>query len=61
MAENGDLSGDRFCGILLGAGCGAWEELNQWTVQIPEGKPPVVTPVLPQVEESNTPARDGPR
>jgi len=35
------------CAAVLGKGCGAWEEINNWTVEIPELKPEVETPVAP--------------
>ena len=35
------------CAAVLGKGCGAWEEINDWSVDLPEPKPPVETPVAP--------------
>jgi len=36
------------CAAFLGKGCGAWEEINDWTVELPAvPKPPVEEPVLP--------------
>ena len=49
MAELGEISGDRFCGITFGKGCGDWENLNNWTITVPPGKPPVQAPSLPEV------------
>jgi len=42
------IGGRQVCGAVLGKGCGAWEEINAWTVELPPGtKPPVVEPSLP--------------
>merc|ERR1712180_257173 len=36
------------CASLIGKGCGAWQEINDWTVKLPSTpKPPVEEPVLP--------------
>ena len=35
------------CGAILGPGCGAWQEINSWEVELPAGKPPVVEPSPP--------------
>jgi len=33
---------------VLGAGCGHWEDINSWTVELPEvEKPPVEVPAPP--------------
>jgi hypothetical protein len=38
---------------VLGAGCGHWEDINSWTVELPEvEKPPVEVPVLPPAGSS---------
>jgi len=42
------------CAAILGVGCGAWEEINDWTVDLPEGKPEVETPVLPPADSPVT-------
>ena len=54
MYENTEGFGsDRFCGILVGGECGDAQTLNNWTVSIPDSKPPVETPqVPPEVRES---------
>ena len=38
---------DRFCGILVGGECGDAQSLNNWTVSIPDSKPPVEEPQMP--------------
>ena len=45
-----ELNGGLICAIVLGGKCGKWEEANSWTVQIPDGKPEVIKPVLPEVK-----------
>ena len=48
MYENTEGFGsDRFCGILVGGECGDAATLNNWTVSIPDSKPPVETPQMP--------------
>ena len=48
MAENTEGFGsDRFCGILVGGECGDAQTLNNWTVSIPDSKPPEETPQMP--------------
>ena len=48
MYENTEGFGsDRFCGILVGGECGDAPTLNNWTVSIPDSKPPVETPQMP--------------
>ena len=49
MANSGDIEANKFCGIVFGKGCGDWEIVNDWSVAVPAGKPPTVTPQLPQV------------
>jgi len=41
------ITGSEVCGAVLGPGCGAWEEINRWEVELPGGKPPVVKPSPP--------------
>ena len=55
MNENTEGFGsDRFCGILVGGECGDAQTLNNWTVSIPDSKPPVETPQMPpDVSESH--------
>ena len=52
MAENSGLNGGEFCAIIFGKGCGSWEEVNNWAVAIPDGKPPVETPTPPPVRNT---------
>ena len=49
MVRNSDLDGARFCGINLGGNCGSLDEVNSWTIEVPDGKPEVETPQAPEV------------
>ena len=46
---NSNLNGDTFCGIFFGEGCGDWQAVNSWTIDIPGGKPEIETPIEPSV------------
>jgi hypothetical protein len=36
---------------VLGPGCGVWEEINSWTVELPDvEKPPVEVPAPPPAD-----------
>ena len=41
------ITAPEICGALLGQGCGAWEQINDWSVNLPEGKLVVETPAPP--------------
>jgi sphingomyelin phosphodiesterase len=41
------ITAGEVCAAVLGKGCGAWEEINNWTVDLPELKPEVENPVAP--------------
>jgi len=42
------VRGGEVCAIVLGQGCGAFDEVNSWTVDLPGvEKPPVIPPSLP--------------
>ncbi len=43
---------NRFCGIILGGDCGSAQELNSWEVTVPDGKPPVEQPKMPDVRST---------
>ena len=43
------MTGAKICAVIVGGQCGDWEEVGAWKVQIPEGKPEIVKPTLPQV------------
>ena len=43
------MTGAKICAVIVGGECGDWEEVGAWKVQIPEGKPEIVKPTLPQV------------
>ena len=45
--DNRGIKAKRFCSILLGGHCGDWEEVNNWDISLPEGKPEPEEPVLP--------------
>jgi hypothetical protein len=47
-----ELDGDLMCAIIVGGKCGKWEEAGSWSVDIPDNKPEVVKPTLPQVTTS---------
>jgi len=50
IVENSEppIGGRQVCGAIIGKGCGAWEEINDWTVELPsDPKPPVEEPMLP--------------
>ena len=32
------ITSGEICGAIVGKGCGKWEEINNWTVDIPEKK-----------------------
>ena len=45
-----EVTGGRFCAILLGGKCAAWEDVNAWTVSVPGNKPEVIEPTPPPVK-----------
>jgi len=47
--ENSELTPDILCAILDSPGCGAWDDMNDWFVDIPDGKPERIEPQLPDV------------
>jgi hypothetical protein len=51
MMENRgkEITGGRFCAIVIGGQCADWEEVSKWSVSIPGNKPEVIKPVLPPV------------
>ena len=50
MHENTEGFGpQRFCGLLVGGECGEAEQLNDWAIEVPQGKPPVEEPTMPEV------------
>ena len=51
--DNRGIKAKRFCSILLGGQCGDWEEVNNWEINLPEGKPEPEEPVLPPVSGIN--------
>ena len=48
------ITAGEVCAAVLGKGCGKWEQINDWTVALPELKPEVETPVAPP---EGTPAK----
>jgi hypothetical protein len=49
MHDNKGIKAGQFCALVLQGQCGDWEEVNDWELPIPEGKPEVEDPVLPPV------------
>ena len=49
IMDNHGLTGKKFCALVLQGKCGDWEEVNDWKIEIPTGKPPIEEPVLPPV------------
>ena len=47
--HNNNIHGGQFCALALGGKCGAWEEVNNWDLEVPDGKPPVEEPSKPEV------------
>jgi len=47
--ENSEITSGNLCAILDSPGCGAWDEMNNWFVDIPAGKPETQIPTLPKV------------
>ena len=41
------ITAGEVCAAVLGKGCGAWELINDWSVDLPGGKPEVETPGPP--------------
>ena len=48
-AKGEEVTGGRFCAVVLGGQCGEWEDVNSWTIPIPGNKPDVITPTPPPV------------
>ncbi len=48
MLEHGEINNDTWCALLLGEGCGAWNEINSWRINthLLQGPPPL-TPEMP--------------
>ena len=44
-----EVTGGRFCALVLGGQCADWEDVNSWQIEIPGNKPEVIKPVLPSV------------
>ena len=47
--DNKGITARKLCALTLQGKCGDWEEVNNWNVRIPEGKPEPVEPELPPV------------
>ena len=41
------ITAPEVCATVLGKGCGAWEQINDWSVDLPGGKPEVEIPEPP--------------
>ena len=46
-----EVTGGRFCAILLGGKCAAWEDVNSWSISVPGNKPEVIEPTPPPVRK----------
>ena len=46
--DNRGIKAKRFCSIMLGGHCGDWEEVNNWDIPLPAGKPEPIEPTLPE-------------
>jgi len=49
MYENTDLTAGKLCALFDSPGCGDWDVMNSWFVEIPAGKPDRIEPELPPV------------
>lgn len=47
MMDNKGFTAKQFCALVLQGKCGAWEEVNDWEIPIPDGKPEPQEPTLP--------------
>ncbi len=50
LEEGPEAGAEAFCALLRAGDeeCAAWAGMNEWTVEVPVGKPPVEEPALPE-------------
>ena len=46
------MKASRMCSLFFQGKCGDWEEVNNWDITIPDGKPTPEEPILPPVAYS---------
>ena len=49
ILDNTDITARKFCAVVFQPKCGDWEELNNWEIEVPPGKPEPEEPELPPV------------
>ena len=51
--DNKGLKASRFCALTFQGTCGDWEEVNDWHIEIPNGKPEPEEPTMPDPDHDH--------